>query len=145
SLEELFSRRKLNSAEVLEASYFQNALLINKGHFEFELQALPWQAQLSPLKDAVVVNANNDQFPDVLTVGNFYENNVEMGRYDADFGTILVNNGHGFVAGESINGLQVKGQTRHIKKIMLANKSEAFVLARNNDSTMVIQFKVPKK
>jgi hypothetical protein len=49
------------------------------------------------------------------------------------------------VAGESINGLQVKGQTRHIKKIMLANKSEAFVLARNNDSTMVIQFKVPKK
>jgi hypothetical protein len=66
-----------------------------------------------------------------------------MGRYDADFGTILVNKGNGNFAAESLNGLQVKGQVRHIKKIMINNK-EAFILARNNDKAMVVQFKDEK-
>ncbi len=39
-----------------------------------------------------------------------------------------------------LNGLQIKGEVRHIKKINIA-KEEAYILARNNDSTMVIKFK----
>jgi hypothetical protein len=62
-----------------------------------------------------------------------------MGRYDADFGTILINKGHGNFACETVNGLQIKGQVRHIRKINLAKNGEAFVLAKNNDSVMVIQ------
>jgi hypothetical protein len=42
-----------------------------------------------------VVNANDDRYPDILLVGNYYENNIEMGRYDADYGSILLNNGKG--------------------------------------------------
>ena len=63
-----------------------------------------------------------------------------MGRNDADYGTILVNKGKGKFEAESINGLELKGQVRHIEKINVGKK-EAFILARNNDSTMVIQFK----
>jgi hypothetical protein len=63
-----------------------------------------------------------------------------MGRNDADFGTILVNKGNGKFEANSINGLQIKGQVRHIQKINIGKK-EAFILARNNDSTMVIEFK----
>jgi hypothetical protein len=33
----------------------------------------------------------------------------------------------------------VKGQVRHVRKINIGNK-EAFVLVRNNDSTMVVEF-----
>ncbi len=139
SLEDLFTREKLQQSEVLTANYFSNAVLINKGNLNFELQALPWQAQLSTYKDAVVVNANNDSLPDIFLAGNFYENNIEMGRYDADFGTLLINKGNAVFAVQPLNGLQVKGQVRHIGKINIAGK-EAFVLARNNDSTMVIQF-----
>jgi hypothetical protein len=62
-----------------------------------------------------------------------------MGRYDADFGTILLNQGKGAFTAESINGLTIKGQVRHIGKIRIAGR-EAFVLVRNNDSTMVIRF-----
>ena len=143
SMDDLFSDDNIKHAENLQADYFANAVLINRGNLQFETQALPWQAQLSSYKDAIVVNANNDDLPDILMVGNFYENNIEMGRYDADFGTILVNKGNGSFACENMNGLQIKGQTRHIKKIQLANKREAFILARNNDSTMVIQFRDP--
>ncbi len=101
---------------------------------------MPWQAQLSPYKDAVVVDANGDNLPDILLVGNYYENNIQMGRYDADYGTILVNKGNGKFDAESLNGLQIKGQVRHIRKINIGKK-EAFILARNNDSAMVIQFR----
>ena len=100
---------------------------------------MPWQAQLSSYRDAVVVDANRDSLPDILLVGNYYENNIQMGRYDADFGTLLLNQGNGKFSVESLNGLEIKGQVRHIRGIHIAGK-EAFVLARNNDSTMVIQF-----
>lgn len=140
SLKEIFSSEKLDDAEVLTANYFSNAMLINRGNFKFDVQALPWEAQLSPFKDAVAVNANNDSLPDILMFGNYYENNIEMGRNDADFGTTLLNNGKNSFSCFPINGLQIKGQVRHVKKILLGKNQEAFVVARNNDSTMVIQF-----
>jgi len=139
SLEDLFSLKKLQEADTLSADFFSNAVLINQGNLNFTTQALPWQAQLSPYRDALVINANNDSLPDILLLGNYYDNNIQMGRYDADFGTILVNKGKGQFTAESINGLAVKGEVRHAHPIKIAGK-EAFVLARNNDSTMVIQF-----
>ncbi len=139
SLEELFTKEKLQTADTLTANYFQNAVLINKGNMQFSLQALPWQAQLTPYRAAAMVNANDDSLPDILLMGNYYENNIQMGRNDADFGTILINKGNGGFTCENINGLQVKGQVRHISGINIAKKP-AYILARNNDSTMVIQF-----
>ena len=139
SLTDLFSRDKLKESDTLTADYFSNAVLINQGNLSFAVKALPWEAQLSSYRDAVLVNANNDSLPDILLVGNYYANNIQMGRYDADFGTLLINKGHGAFETESINGLAIRGQVRHIGRITIGKK-EAFVLARNNDSTMVIQF-----
>ena len=112
---------------------------MNDGKNNFTVQAMPWQAQLSPYRDAVVTDANADGLPDVLLFGNYYENNIEMGRYDADYGTILLNRGNGKVEAVPMNGLAVKGEVRHIAKIGIAGK-QAFILARNNDSAMVIRF-----
>jgi hypothetical protein len=139
SLRELFTSEKLNQAEVQTADYFSNALLINNGNLQFETKALPAEAQLTSFKDAVVINANNDNLPDILLMGNYYENNIEMGRYDADYGTILINKGKGQFTCQTLNGLAVKGQVRHIRKINI-NNQEAYILARNNDSAMVIKF-----
>jgi len=138
-LAKIFTSEKLDKAELLTANYFSNAILINQGNLNFTVQALPWQAQLSPYRDAVVIDANHDNLPDILLVGNYYNNNIQMGRYDADFGTILLNKGNGNFSVESINGLQIKGEIRHIRKIII-NKKEAYILARNNETTMVIAF-----
>lgn len=91
SLKDLLTAEKLQHADVLSADYFANAALINKGNLRFDLQELPWQAQITPFKDGVVVNANNDSLPDILLIGNYYENNTGLGRYDADYGTLLLN------------------------------------------------------
>ncbi len=140
TLEEIFTKEKLKSADTLTANYFPNALLLNDGKMNFSVQSLPWQAQLTSYKTAVLINANGDDLPDILLGGNYYDNNIQMGRYDADFGTILVNRGKSKFNAESINGLQIKGQVRHIQKIKIAGK-EAFILAKNNDSLQEIQFR----
>jgi hypothetical protein len=141
SMDQIFKRSKLKNAQLLTADYFANSVLINDGKLHFKASALPWEAQLTTYRDAVVINANDDNLPDILLVGNYYDNNIQMGRYDADFGTVLVNRGHGNFSCETINGLQVKGQVRHVRKINLTENREAFILARNNDSVMVIENK----
>jgi enediyne biosynthesis protein E4 len=139
SLEDLFTADKLDKAGVLTANYFSNAILIGNDNLSFTVQALPWQAQLTPYRDAIVTDANGDGLPDILLAGNYYGSNIEMGRYDADFGTVLLNKGKGQFNTENLNGLVIKGQARHIRRINIGGK-EAFVVARNNDSTMVIQY-----
>jgi len=140
SLNDIFTKEKLESSDTLTANYFSNAVLLNDGKLNFTVQPLPWQAQLSPYRTAVIVDANGDNLPDILIAGNYYENNIQMGRNDADYGTILINKGMGKFEAEPLNGLQIKGQVRHISEINIGNK-KAFILARNNDSTMVIHFK----
>ncbi len=140
SLDDIFSADKMKGSEILTADYFSNSILMNNGNLNFTTVPLPWLAQLSPYKDGVMVNANNDSLPDILLVGNFYDNNIQMGRNDADFGTILLNRGNGQFDCQSINGLEIKGEVSHIKKINIG-KEEAYILARNNDSVMVIKFK----
>jgi enediyne biosynthesis protein E4 len=139
SMADVFGQDKLHGARVLTADYFSNAVLLNKGNLTFEIKALPPDAQLTPYKDAVLVNANGDDRPDILLMGNDYQSNISMGRYDADFGTLLVNKGGGNFVCTTLNGLVVKGQVRHIAPVVI-NHRQSYMLARNNDSTMVIQF-----
>jgi hypothetical protein len=140
TLTELFGADKIKTSDKLTADYFSNAVFINKGNLQFEAIALPFEAQLSSYRDAAVINANNDALPDILLMGNYYENSVEIGRMDADFGTILINKGKGKFVTESLNGEAIKGQVRNIRPIQI-NNQKAFVLAKNNDSTMIIKFK----
>ena len=100
---------------------------------------MPWEAQLAPYRDAVVVDANGDSLPDILLVGNYYDNNIQMGRYDADYGTLLINHGRDSFSTTPLNGLAIKGQVRHILPIRIAGK-KAFLLTKNNDSARVIRF-----
>ena len=139
SLGEILNRHKLDEAEVLTAEYFSSSLLLNKGNLQFDIKPLPWQVQLSPLKTAVMVNANQDDLPDVLLAGNYYENNTEIGRNDADFGMLMINKGNGSFDCRQWNGFNIKGQVRHMAEISVKTKP-AYIIARNNDSVELVRF-----
>ncbi len=139
NLADIFSNDKLNKADLLKADYFSNAILINDGQMNFTLQALPWQAQLTSFRDAVITDVNGDQLPDVLLVGNFFDNNIQMGKYDADMGTLLINKGKGVFEAETLNQLVLKGQIRHARNLNIGGQP-ATVLAKNNDSIQVIRW-----
>ncbi len=138
SLQEQFGKEKLKKAELLTADFFDNVVFINEGNWKFAMKSFPWHAQLAPYRDAIVVNVNNDNRPDILLAGNFDHSNIQMGKYNADIGTLLINKGNGNFACENLNGLTLRGEVRHIRKIKAGGK-EILILARNNDSVKVIQ------
>lgn len=139
SFKDIFQTDKIRNAVVLSADYFANAVLINNGNLNFTTKALAWQAQLSSYRDAAIVDANNDNLPDILLAGNYYSNNIHAGRYDADYGTILINTGKGDFICEGLNGLILKGEVRHIMPINVKGQ-RACILTLNNDSARIIQF-----
>ncbi|HLG40701.1 MAG TPA: VCBS repeat-containing protein [Chitinophagaceae bacterium] len=139
SLTEMFGADKLKNAAHFSSDYFSNAIFINQGNLKFDVVDLPFEAQLTEMKCAVVVDANHDNLRDILIMGNYYDNNIEMGRYDADYGTLLINKGNGKFITSQLNGLSVKGQVRCIKNIRIG-KLGALLLGRNNDSLKVITF-----
>jgi hypothetical protein len=141
SPKEVFGADKLAKADLLTADFFENSILINEGNFRFTVKTLSWQAQLTSYRDAAVTDINKDGFPDILLAGNFYANNIQMGRYDADFGTLLVNNGKGEFFASGLSGIQITGEMRHIIPIRLDQRGNAFVIARNNDSLLIIHQK----
>jgi hypothetical protein len=131
---EIFGKEKLKKAALYQANYFANALFINKGNLQFEIKTLPWQAQLTSYRDVLVDDVNSDGLPDVLPAGNFYPNNIQMGRYDGEYGSVLVNAGAGEFKHSLLNGVVNKGELRHIKKLTVNGANERYLLCFNNDS-----------
>ena len=106
---------------------------MNNGEQKFTAVPLPWQAQLSPLKTAIARDMNGDGFADVLMAGNFYENNVQLGRNDADFGTMLINKGGSKFVYQFIPGIHLKGQIRKL----VEDKGSIWVIRNNETSTLI--------
>ena len=138
SLQEIFGADKLKEAKVLTSDYFENSLLLNDGKNKFLTNALPFETQISAYYCALAINNSNSKLPDILLFGNFYDNNIQMSRYDADYGTMLTNKGNHQFEVNQINGLNIKGQVRTIKAITIKGK-KAFILGKNNDALQVIQ------
>jgi len=137
SMNEIFDKEKLNTAQVLSAEQFSNTLFLNDGRGKFALQPLSFEAQFTPYRDAVVLDYNGDGMKDVLTGGNFYGNSIQLGRSDADFGTLLLNRGNGKLEPMSLPGMIIKGEIRKISQLK-SGDNPAWVIARNNDSAMII-------
>jgi hypothetical protein len=139
SLNDLFGADKLKQSQVLTATQFAHCIFINNNG-TFEKRELPWQTQLSNYRTSVILDANGDALPDVLLMGNYYDNNVQIGRQDGDFGTVLINKGKGEFTYSSFTGFIDVKQVRNIKSIQIQNQ-KAFILARNNTNASIIEFK----
>ncbi|MBS1950957.1 MAG: hypothetical protein OJF59_000031 [Cytophagales bacterium] len=136
-LKKIFPGSTLENSKILSVDFFANVILINDGKGNFHEQELPAENQFSPLKCGVLLGADQ---PQVLLFGNFYQNNIQLGRNDADFGSVLSINKQGELISKDLKGIVVKGQVRHTGKIMINNKP-CFILAMNHDSLRVITAK----
>ncbi len=142
NLTDIFAKAKLEKAIKYEANFFSNALLINDGKGNFSTTALAGMAQLSPYYTAQQIDANGDSLPDILLYGNFYTSSVQLGRYDADFGKILINKGGGSFDIQNATGAIIGGEVRRSATIRLGKKqTKAIILARNSNSTKILTIK----
>ncbi len=141
-LQDLFGKKQLADAAQLTATDFSHQLLINNGNMQFTAVQLPWQTQLHNWRTAAVTDIDGNGLPDILLGGNYYDNHVQLGRNDGDFGTVLLNNGNGNFRIANMQPATEMKQVRNIKPIRLAGK-QVFLLAKNNAAASVISLKQP--
>lgn len=130
TLPQLIPKIANKNTTIFEANYFANAILINNGEGNFELNELPLTAQYAPIKAALEIQPGK-----VLLLGNFYENNIQMGRSDASYGTLLqYNNKQGLSTLKT--SPPIKGQVKNILPIKIKGQA-SFIVAKNNAAIAV--------
>lgn len=144
SVAEIFGPENLKKAVLRQANTFESLYFENLGNWTFATQPLPDELQFSLLNACSLADLDGDGQMEAIMGGNFYECNIEMGRYDASFGHIV-----SFAAstGEAsafpLGDLRVRGQVRKISPITIGGKP-ALILARNNDKCVVLRPVLPK-
>jgi hypothetical protein len=138
SLSDLFTSEKLQKSRKFEANCLYNAVLMNQGNLKFDLQPLPWQAQLTTYRCALVADANGDKLPDILLGGNFSENNIQAGSYDAEAATWLINRGKGQYTPEPANA-PLKGLEIRSLKLLLSRNRNSILAGLNNEKLRFFQ------
>ncbi len=149
SLDQLFDKEKLNKSLQLKATHFANTLLINKGDGKYEPIEMPSNAQLSNYRAVIQFNhplnkQAKTQDQDAvkmgnayLLLGNFGYNNIEIGRQDADFGTILEWNQNAKPKASALKNLLITGEVRKAAPIRIG-KNLCWILAKNNSKLQVL-------
>jgi hypothetical protein len=132
TMSKLLGNEKLQKSLKLSANYFEHAVFINDGNLQFILQPMPPTAQYSTYRTAVKMGNRVGVF------GNYYFNNVEIGRQDADFG-MLLSVEKGKLKG-SLPAVEINGQVRKVLPIKIRGKL-AYVLAKNNAAIQIISEK----
>ncbi|NNE28840.1 MAG: VCBS repeat-containing protein [Saprospiraceae bacterium] len=133
SLDNILPEQKLDNAVQYKIKSFKSILLINEGG-SFSKKYLPLETQVSPLRDAVVLDLNSDGHLDVVGAGNMYGAEVETMRYDAGIGFCLLGDGKGgfesLPVGES--GFFAPHDARSIVSIQQDGKL-VLLVANNNE------------
>ncbi|MEM6805359.1 MAG: VCBS repeat-containing protein, partial [Bacteroidota bacterium] len=141
---EVFSKEELADALILKAHNFQSAYIENLGNGEFTLHKLAPELQIAPIQDIWSGDVDGDDIPDALLIGNAYDTEVKIGRYDAFKGVYLKGLGDGIfeiMSGPDVGFLADKN-ARKLVKIERggADPKEFFVLANNADSLQVFTY-----
>ena len=135
----LVGEKSVEESNKLSASQFENAYfenMDNTGHFK--KHDLPPALQFSSLRASAIIDFNNDPYKDIILAGNYYENNIELGRYDADYGSVLIKSSGGLSQANSIS-LGFDGQVQIIELIHVGEK-ECYLIAFNDAPLKLITF-----
>jgi len=140
TIQDIFNENQLQSAIVNEVNNNQNILLINHTD-SFQIKPLPRKAQIAPIHAIEFADLNKDGLMDIIAGGNFYAAKPEVGKYDASYGWVLINQGNNEfkVMEHQQSGLHISGEIRSIKNIPL-NTNKLLVFGRNNDSLLVLKY-----
>lgn len=94
SIEELYSKEKLNESLHYEVKSFESILLISENG-SLKKQALPIQCQMAPINSIIAKDFDGDKNVDLLLAGNNFNTEAETPTYDAGMGKYLKGKGNG--------------------------------------------------
>ncbi|MEQ9437404.1 MAG: VCBS repeat-containing protein [Cyclobacteriaceae bacterium] len=133
TVESIFTSAQRSNALELETYELASSVLINDGQGHFEVQALPQEAQFSPVYGILIRDFDQDGHQDILLGGNLFGAKPEVGRYDASYGLLMKGDGQGNFQPlrAPASGISIEGEVRDIIDLEIQGKPVVLV-ARNN-------------
>jgi hypothetical protein len=146
SIQDLFGNTIVAGSVQKNFNYCKSIIAFNKGNGQFEIQPLPYQAQLSSINTIEIADFNQDAKPDLIIGGNNFEFPPQFGRLDGSSGGLLLNNGTPVFdwLQTHTSGLNIKGVIRHIRLLHFSGQP-AVIVIRNNNSPVCLKFNQPLK
>ncbi|WOD44160.1 VCBS repeat-containing protein [Hwangdonia lutea] len=141
---DVYGKEKLEKALHLKANTFASVYLENLGNGQFNMVALPHEAQVSSINDILIDDFNKDGFKDILVAGNMYQSEIETTRNDASYGLLLLHNGkNNFKPISALeSGIGIKGMVKDLS-IIKQKDSKSILVTINNDSMVVYKWNTP--
>jgi enediyne biosynthesis protein E4 len=138
TLETLLSENDRKDAFWLEGNYASSSYIKNEGNGKFTIEALPMEAQFSPVNGLIAQDITGDGFTDIVAIGNDYGNEVFIGRRDASTGLVLAGDGKGHFTSlpSSGTGFYVPGDAKALVNLHTPVK-ELIIASQNRDSLLV--------
>lgn len=134
---DVFTAEELKDAMRLQATELRTMLFINENG-KFIQRELPMQAQFAPVYRILSEDVNGDGAKDLLLFGNNDYARLKIGKIDANFGTLLLNDGTGHFryVPQDESGLKIAGDVKDAS--MLAIGDRKFLLVGINNASLAI-------
>jgi hypothetical protein len=111
---EIFKNNELNDAQHLEANHMATTLFLSGKDGKYQITNLPIQAQYSSVNSISIVDYNQDGHQDLLLTGNNSYAKLRLGKFDANYGTLLQGKGKGSFTyiPQTLSGLKIWGDVK---------------------------------
>ncbi len=139
SIQQLFSEEKLNKAQKKEVNTSSSIIAINDGNGNFSIVTLPPQTQLSCVCGIACTDVNQDGNIDIIMGGNNYEFRPQYSRLDANYGSVLLNDGNmNFQWSDyDSSGFFIREEIKHISKFRDKDGNTFLITAINDEKPRV--------
>jgi enediyne biosynthesis protein E4 len=134
TINDIFPADDLHAAMYLKTSCLETMIFENRDGVFFP-RSMPLQAQFSPVYKILIEDVNKDNKPDILLFGNNAYPRLKIGKLDANFGIVLLNDGKGNFnyAGSSQTGLFVAGDVKDASMISVKEKKYLLIGVNNGE------------
>lgn len=140
TITEIFSEEELSSAQKLTANHMETSLFLSSANDTYLMEKLPLQAQYSPVYSVLIFDFNSDGFKDIILFGNHHYFKLRLGKFDANYGTLLTGDGTGHFryVDQLRSGLKLQGAVR--SSILI---NDLLLLGINEEPIKAYQIKAP--
>lgn len=141
TMDEIFDEKISSDAIKKSSSWMKTSWIENLGNEKFKIHALPDKTQFAPIYSILSFNYDEDEYEDLMLVGNDFGIETKQGRADALNGIILRNlNGKGFeVIDFEKTNFFVPGDAKSLIKTVNSNNEILYLVSQNKDSLKVFK------